>query len=58
MTWLPVCELGLSSTGFMSTCGSTPAARAWYACARPSSPPSGVTNELSAMFWALNGATR
>ena len=27
-TWLVASELGLSSTGFMSTCGSRPAARA------------------------------
>ena len=57
-TWLVSPALGLSSTGFMSTCGSRAAARAWYTCARPISPPSSVTNELSAMFCALNGATR
>ena len=42
----------------MSIDGSSPAASAWSACARPISPPSAATNELSAMFWALNGATR
>ena len=31
------------------------ACTAW---ARPISPPSGVTAELRAMFWDLNGATR
>jgi hypothetical protein len=41
----------------MSTEGATPAASACIACARPISLPSGVTNELSAMFCALNGAT-
>jgi hypothetical protein len=49
---------GLSRIGFMSIEGSRPAASAWSACARPISPPSAATNELSAMFWALNGATR
>ena len=42
----------------MSTVGSTPAAAAWAAWARPISPPSAVTAALSDMFWALNGATR
>ena len=44
--------------GFMSIDGSSPAASAWSACARPISPPSAATNELRAIFWALNGATR
>ena len=30
---------------------------AWTTWARPISPPSSVTKELSDMFWALNGAT-
>ena len=42
----------------MSVCGAMPQAAAWTACARPISPPSGVTAELSAMFCDLNGATR
>ena len=42
----------------MSTWGGTPAASACTAWARPISPPSGVTEELSAMFCALKGATR
>ena len=42
----------------MSTCGSTPAASACATWARPISPPSRVTKLLSAMFCALNGATR
>src|ERR671911_416735 len=48
---------GLSRIGFMSTSGSTIAAPAWEAWARPISAPSRVTKELRAMFWALNGAT-
>src|SRR5919202_342191 len=44
--------------GFMSTVGSMPAASAWTAWARPISSPSRVTAALSAMFWALKGATR
>jgi hypothetical protein len=43
--------------GFIATSGSTIAAAAWAAWARPISAPSLVTNELSAIFWALNGAT-
>ena len=39
----------------MSTWAGTPAASACTAWARPISPPSGVTAELSAMFCALNG---
>ncbi len=42
----------------MSTVGSTPAASACAAWARPISHPSAVTAALSAMFCALNGATR
>ena len=49
---------GLSSTGFMSTSGSTPQARACSACARPISPPSAVTAALLLMFCGLNGRTR
>ena len=48
---------GLSRMGFMAASGSTIAAAAWEAWARPISAPSRVTKELSAMFWALNGAT-
>ncbi|MNF78787.1 hypothetical protein D3C84_609830 [compost metagenome] len=49
--------LGLSSTGFMSVCGASPAAWACTAWARPISPPSAVTALLSAMFCGLNGTT-
>ncbi len=42
----------------MATSGSTPAAMACMAWARPISWPAGVTNEFKAMFCALNGATR
>src|SRR2546425_2431256 len=42
----------------MSTVGSTPAASACAAWARPISPPSIVTDEFNAMFCDLNGATR
>ena len=41
----------------MSAVGSTPAAAACMTCARPISAPPGVTNELSDIFCALNGAT-
>src|SRR5688572_7082616 len=57
MTCEPTSEVGLSKMGFMSTCGSTPADCACIAWARPISWPSRVANELSAIFWALNGAT-
>ena len=49
--------VGFSSTGFMATSGSAPAATAWSHWARPISPPSAVTIEFSDMFWPLNGAT-
>jgi hypothetical protein len=49
---------GLSSTGLKSECAGRPAASACSACARPISPPSMVTAELSAMFCGLKGATR
>ena len=49
--------VGLSSTGFMRTSGSSPAACACMACARPISAPSLVTKEFNAMFCALKGAT-
>ena len=49
---------GFSRIGFMATVGSIPAACAWTACDRPISPPSIVTAAFSAMFCALNGATR
>ena len=58
MTWAPMSVDGLSSTGLKSVCGATPAASACSAWARPISPPSTVTAELSAMFCGLNGATR
>ena len=58
MTWVRVSLPGLSSTGFIRASGSMPAASACMAWARPISAPSGVTKELSDMFWALNGATR
>ena len=48
----------VSSTGFMSVCGCTPAACACSAFARPMSPPSAVTALFNAMFCGLNGATR
>ena len=56
-TWLALRVEGLSSTGFMSTCASTPAAAAWKTWARPISSPAAVTAEFNAMFCALNGAT-
>ncbi len=49
--------VGLSSTGFMATSSTAPAATAWTHWARPSSPPSAVTMALSDMFWPLKGAT-
>src|SRR5215472_4628460 len=57
MTWLRPAPPGLSSTGFIAASGSMPAAAACIAWARPISPPSRVTTELSDMFCALNGAT-
>ena len=57
-TWLVRSLVGLSSTGFIAASGSTPAATAWTHWAWPISAPSAVTDALSAMFWALNGATR
>src|SRR5512137_2826564 len=57
ITWLPRSVVGLRRIGFMSVWGAMPQAAACTACARPISPPSGVTAELSAMFWDLNGAT-
>jgi len=48
----------LSSTGFIATSGTAPAAIAWIHCARPISPPSAQTIELFDMFCALYGATR
>jgi hypothetical protein len=53
----PVSVSGFSRTGFMWTLGSTLAARACTACARPISPPSTATAALFDMFWGLNGAT-
>src|SRR5438270_4798911 len=58
ITCAPTSVSGLSSTGFMSVCGSTPAASAWSAWARPISPPSTVTAALFDMFCGLNGTTR
>src|SRR3989338_6435132 len=57
ITWAPVSLLGLSSTGFISVCGASPAAWACTAWARPISPPSAVTALLSAIFCGLNGTT-
>ena len=42
-TWAVASAVGLSRTGFMSAVGSTPAAIACMACARPISAPSLVT---------------
>src|SRR3954470_13134580 len=56
-TWLRCRPEGLISTGFIAASGSMPHAAACIACARPISAPDAVTVELSAMFWALNGAT-
>src|SRR3954471_8629240 len=42
----------------MSAVGSTPAAAACTAWARPISEPSAQTAALFDMFWALKGATR
>ena len=47
---------GFSSTGFIRTSGSTPAARACSHWATPISPPS-TTRALFDMFCALNGTT-
>ena len=57
-TWLARSLVGLSSTGFIAASGGTPAATAWTHWAWPISAPSAVTDALSAMFCALNGATR
>ncbi len=56
-TWLVRSPVGLSRIGFIATSAGTPAAWAWVAWARPISWPDGVTAELRAMFWPLNGAT-
>jgi hypothetical protein len=56
-TWLRCRPDGLIRTGFIAASGSIPHAAACIACARPISAPEAVTVELSAMFWALNGAT-
>ncbi len=59
--WMMTCAflsvVGFNSTGLKSVCGGSPQASACSACARPISPPSTVTAELSAMFCGLNGAT-
>src|SRR4051812_49935003 len=57
-TWLWRSPGGLISPGFIAAWGSTPAAAACSAWARPISAPVAVTAELLAMFCALNGATR
>src|SRR5690554_2729440 len=61
LPWMITCDpmsvVGLSNTGFMSVCGANPQAWACTAWARPISPPSAVTAELSAMFCGLKGAT-
>src|SRR5260370_18261002 len=49
---------GLRRIGFMSAVGSTPAAAACTAWARPISAPSPQTAALFDIFCALNGATR
>ena len=56
-TWLRVSASGLSSSGFICTVGSTPAASAWKYWALPISPPA-TTRALLLMFCALKGATR
>ena len=60
-TWEPMVLVGLSSSGFMSTCGVSPAAAAWAAWARPISPHPPLAVRAGAalllMFCALNGAT-
>ncbi|CAM5583601.1 hypothetical protein SNARM312S_04026 [Streptomyces narbonensis] len=56
-TWLERSLPGLSSTGFIRAVGSTRAACACMAWARPISAPSRVTKELRDMFCPLNGAT-
>src|SRR5262245_54639546 len=58
MICAPTSVSGFKSTGFMSVCGSTPAAKACKACARPISPPSIVTAALFDMFCGLKGSTR
>src|SRR5574343_1137985 len=58
MTWARLSVVGLSSTGLKSVWGGRPQASACSAWARPISPPSTVTAELSAMFCGLKGATR
>src|SRR6516164_4388596 len=58
MICAPMSVSGFSSTGFMSVCGSTPAACACSAWARPISPPSTVTAALLDMFCGLKGSTR
>ena len=57
ITCAPTSLCGLSSTGFICTDGSTQAASACSACARPISPPSAVTAALFDMFCGLNGLT-
>ena len=57
ITWLPVSLLGLRRIGFIRTSGSRRQAWACTTWARPISPPSLVTNELSDIFWDLKGAT-
>ena len=58
ITWLWPWPDGLMRIGFIAASGSSPAAAACTAWARPISAPSRVTTEFSAMFCALNGATR
>src|SRR5512145_1955551 len=58
MTCAFLSVVGFNSTGLKSVCGASLAASACNAWARPISPPSTVTAELSAMFCGLNGATR
>ncbi len=56
-TWLRRSPSGFTSTGFIRTSGSTPAASAWRYWATPISPPV-TTRALFDMFCPLNGATR
>src|SRR5579872_5586246 len=58
ITCAPTSVSGFNRTGFMSVCGSAPAASACKACARPISPPLTVTAALFDMFCGLNGNTR
>src|SRR5258708_8768815 len=58
ITWLWLLREGLIRIGFIAASRCAPAAIACTAWERPTSLPPGATTELSAMFCALNGATR